>query len=83
MAKHLATLSSVNEGENNNSPYAQPLCMFQSDITPTKLLPKRKGNGKIRLRIITNKPLPSEGEDGADREMAPDGSGTANGAEVR
>ena len=83
MAKHLATLSSVNEGENNNSPYAQPLCMFQSDITPTKLLSKRKGNGKIRLRIITNKQLSSEGEDGADGEMVPDRSSTVNGAEVR
>lgn len=55
MAKHLATLSSVNEGENNNSPYAQPLCMFQTNLPPTKILSKRKGNGKIRLTIITKK----------------------------
>ena len=55
MAKHLANLSSENEGENNNSPYAQPLCMFQTNVHPTKILSKRKGNGKIRLTIITKK----------------------------
>ena len=54
MAKHLATLNSVTDGENNDSPYAQPLCMFHSSI-PSKILGKRKGNGKIRLKIIVKK----------------------------
>lgn len=54
MAKHLATLNSVTDGENNDSPYAQPLCMFHSNI-PSKILGKRRGNGKIRLKIIVNK----------------------------
>ena len=50
MAKHLATLS-VTGGENNDSPYAQPVAMFTSNI-PSKILNKRKGNGKIRLMVV-------------------------------
>ena len=51
MAKHLATLS-VTGGENQDSPYAQPLCMFTTNI-PSKLLGKqRAGHGRIRLTVV-------------------------------
>lgn len=51
MAKHLATLS-VTGGENQDSPYAQPLCMFTTNI-PSKLLRKqRAGHGRIRLTVV-------------------------------
>ena len=51
MAKHLATLS-VTGGENQDSPYAQPLCMFTTNI-PSKVLGKqRAGQGRIRLTVV-------------------------------
>lgn len=65
MAKRLATLS-VTGGENNNSPYAQPVWTeFRSNV-PGKLLKGHKGKGKIRLMIITKKVEQSKNEDEED-----------------
>lgn len=62
MAKRLATLS-VSGGENNSSPYAQPVWTdFQSNI-PRKLLGGHKGKGKIRLMIVSKKKEESKSED--------------------
>ena len=57
MAKRLATLS-VSGGENNSSPYAQPVWTdFKSNISPKncKLVDGHKGKRKIRLMIISKK----------------------------
>ena len=62
MAKRLATLS-VSGGENNNSPYAQPVWTeFRSNV-PGKLVKGHKGKGKIRLMIISKKVEESKTED--------------------
>ena len=57
MAQHLATLNQSGD-ENSDSPYAQPVCLFNSAAT-TLGKPHRKG--KIKLRII-NKKLKEAGD---------------------
>lgn len=65
MAKRLATLS-VSGGENNSSPYAQPVWTeFRSNV-PGKLLQGHKGKGKIRLMIISKKKEEVKNEDEED-----------------
>lgn len=54
MAKRLATLS-VSGGENNDSPYAQPVWTDFTSNIPSKVLGPHKGKGKIRLMIIKRK----------------------------
>ena len=70
MAKRLATLS-VTGGENNDSPYAQPLCMFTTNI-PTNIFGKRRRtrtHGKIRLTVVKHgETQEEEGEGGLDEE---------------
>ena len=61
MEKHMATLS-VTGDKDNDSPYAQPLRMFTTNI-PTNILGKRKPHGKIRL-IIKKKNGEVEEEEG-------------------
>lgn len=50
IAKRLATLN-VTRGKDNDSPYAQPLCLFTTGIPTGVLGSKRRTNGKIRLTI--------------------------------
>lgn len=50
MAKHLATLN-VTGGQNNDSPYAQPLCMFTSNL-PSNIKRMTRTHGKIRLTVV-------------------------------
>ena len=50
MAQHLATLNQSGD-ENSDSPYAQPVCLFNSQGS----LEKQSRKGKIRLRIINKK----------------------------
>ena len=54
MAKRLATLS-VSGGENNSSPYAQPVWTDFTSNIPRKVLGPHKGKGKIRLMIISKR----------------------------
>ena len=55
MAKHLATLS-ASGGDNQDSPYAQPLCLFASNF-PTKVVSKRRtGHGRIKLTVVKGGP---------------------------
>lgn len=51
MAQHLATLNQSGD-ENSDSPYAQPVCLFNS---PPASSEKDSRKGKIRLRIINKK----------------------------
>ena len=64
MAKRLATLS-VSGGENNDSPYAQPVWTDFTSNVPSKVLGPHKGKGKIRLMIIKRK---TEDKDEASEE---------------
>ena len=50
IAKRLATLS-ASGGKDNDSPYAQPLCLFNTDIPASVFSRERKTHGKIRLVI--------------------------------
>lgn len=51
MAKHLATLS-ASGGDNQDSPYAQPLCLFATNF-PRKVVSKRRtGHGRIKLTVV-------------------------------
>ena len=62
MAKRLATLS-VSGGENNNSPYAQPVWTDFTSNIPRKVLGPHKGKGKIRLMIISKRKDENKDED--------------------
>lgn len=62
MAKRLATLS-VSGGENNDSPYAQPVWTDFTSSNPKKVLGPHKGKGKIRLMIISKRKAEDKGED--------------------
>ena len=62
MAKRLATLS-VSGGENNNSPYAQPVWTDFTSNIPRKVLGPHKGKGKIRLMIISKRKEENKDED--------------------
>ena len=62
MAKRLATLS-VSGGENNGSPYAQPVWTDFTSNIPQKILKGHKGKGKIRLLIISKRKEESKDED--------------------
>lgn len=64
MAKRLATLS-VSGGENNDSPYAQPVWTDFTSNIPSKVIGPHKGKGKIRLMIIKKK---SEDKDEGSEE---------------
>lgn len=74
MAKYFATLSSENEGKKNNSPYAQPLYIFQSDV-PSKIQKcKKNGTGKIQLK--KKEATPEVGT--TSRDVAPRGTCTVH-----
>lgn len=62
MAKRLATLS-VSGGENNDSPYAQPVWTDFTSNIPRKVLGPHKGKGKIRLMIISKRKDENKDED--------------------
>ncbi len=50
MAKHLATLNATGD-QNNDSPYAQPLCLFTTNL-PSDIKRMTRTHGKIRLTVI-------------------------------
>jgi hypothetical protein len=62
MAKRLATLS-VSGGENNNSPYAQPVWTDFTSNNPKKVLGAHKVKGRIRLKIFSKRKDEDKGED--------------------
>ncbi len=80
MAKHLATLNATG-GQNQDSPYAQPLCLFTTNL-PSNIKRMTHTHGKIRLTIVV-KNKESDKKDRDDEDSSKQESGIDASENVR